>query len=175
MRVSLAIFFCLLFAVVHSATTKAPARKSAYAYLRSIRGKSSCANGTCPFWQQHGRSFLSLRCYSEQYQECVCLHRMCFSSCLFDRNTCNNEMVSCLKQICPRCSPASPSPMCGVHDSMAVRVTETLSTFVCYPCCPNANKPTNSNTSNIISHIFVDKHRRVVFLCSRSTWDHHHP
>ena len=150
MRVSQVIFLAALIALVSCATlkptrpgtTKAPKPKSAYAYLRSIRGKNSCAGGTCPFWERHGRSFAALRCYSEQYKECVCLHRMCFSSCMFKRAVCNQEMVSCLQQICPRCMPVASQPMCKVYDSMAARVADALSVFACYSCCgemPNSS------------------------------------
>jgi hypothetical protein len=145
MRISLVILFCFFIVVVNSATTKAPARKSAYAYLRSVRGKNSCAGGTCPFWERHGRSFVSLRCYAQEYQDCVCLHRMCFSSCLFSRDVCNQEMVSCLQQICPRCLPASSLALCAVSNSMAASVTNALSTFSCYACCPYRGSLTNSN------------------------------
>jgi hypothetical protein len=164
MRVSLVIFFALFIVMINSATTKttrrlvalttkrgvtqAPKPKSAYAYLRSVRGKTSCASGTCPFWERHGRSFAALRCYSQQYQECTCLHRMCFSSCFFSRKTCNEEMVSCLQQICPRCMPASALPMCKVYDSMAKGVAEALSTFACYPCCANLVSLAANITSN---------------------------
>ena len=165
MRISLVVLITLLFAVaiVHSATTttkkratatmktsKAPARQSAYAYLRSVRGNRSCTTGTCPFWERHGRSFAALRCYSQQYQECVCLHRMCFSSCLFTRDVCNQEMVSCLRQICPRCLPPSSQPMCAVYDSMAERVADALSVFACYPCCPSMpNQQGNTTTTPV--------------------------
>jgi hypothetical protein len=148
MRISLVILFGLFIVVVNSATTKAPARKSAYAYLRTVRGKNSCASGSCPFWDQHGRSFVSLRCYAEQYKDCTCLHRMCFSSCLFTPQECNAEMVQCLKEICPRCLPASSVGICSVYDSVAVRVTQALATFACYPCCPN--RFPGNNTSNFI-------------------------
>ena len=131
-------------------TTKAPAPKSAYAYLRSVRTKNSCSGGTCPFWERHGRSFAALRCYSQQYQECVCLHRMCFSSCMFTREVCNQEMVSCLQNICPRCMPPSASAMCSVYDSMATRVAEALSVFACYPCCPNLNGASTNTTSKTL-------------------------
>lgn len=162
MRISLVVLITLLFAVVivHSATTtkkrsavttktsKAPVRQSAYTYLRSVRGNRSCKTGTCPFWERHGRSFAALRCYSQQYQECVCLHRMCFSSCLFSRDVCNQEMVLCLRQICPRCLPPSSLPMCAVYDSMAERVADALSVFACYPCCPSmANQQGNTTTT----------------------------
>jgi hypothetical protein len=164
MRISIVLLLCLLIVVINSATvkpttrrvvattgrsaTKAPARISAYTYLRTVRGKSSCASGTCPFWQQHGRSFAALRCYSQEYQDCVCLHRMCFSSCMFTRQVCNDEMVSCLKQICRRCMPASASAMCGVYDSMATSVSNALSVFACYPCCPSLNNAGGNTTSN---------------------------
>ena len=158
MRISLVILLCLVIAVVNSsiikttrgrvqATTKAPVPKSAFGYLRSIRGNKSCTSGSCPFWERHGRSFSALRCYSKQYQECVCLHRMCFSSCMFSRQDCNKEMVSCLQQICPQCMPASASTMCAVYDSMAGRVAEALSVFACYPCCPNSNSASTNSTS----------------------------
>lgn len=167
MRLSLIFAVCWLFVVINAATvkttarrvtgataaqntTKAPAIKSAYAYLRSIRGKNSCAGGSCPFWERHGRSFAALRCYSQQYQECTCLHRMCFSSCMFTREICNQEMVTCLRQICPRCMPSSASAMCSVYDSMAERVAEALSVFACYPCCPNVNGGSSNSTSNRI-------------------------
>jgi len=139
-------------------TTKAPTKQSAYAYLRSIRGKKSCASGSCPFWERHGRSFVSLRCYAEQYQECVCLHRMCFSSCMFSRQTCNQEMVSCLKQICPRCMPATQTAMCSVYDSMAGQVAQSLSAFACYPCCPSLN---NNNTTQPTNGITVTTTKSV--------------
>ncbi|CAF1436079.1 unnamed protein product [Adineta ricciae] len=151
MHVSLVICLALFIAVVNCApaqTSKARKPQSAYAYLRSVRSKNSCASGTCAFWERHGRSFAALRCYSQQYKECVCLHRMCFSSCLFTRQQCNSEMVICLKQICPRCMPASSSSMCQVYDSMAERVADALSVFSCYACCPNlVNSPLN-NTNN---------------------------
>ena len=165
MRLSLALLLCFLLAVVHSATTEATRRpivvttgrnatklpivKSAFAYLRSIRGNQSCTNGTCPFWEGHGRSFQSLRCYQKQYQECVCLHRMCYSSCMFDSKTCNQEMVSCLQNICPQCMPASAKPMCAVYDSMAERVAQALSVFACYPCCPQ--RPTATTTTTTVA------------------------
>ncbi|CAF1262917.1 unnamed protein product [Adineta steineri] len=114
--------------------------------LLLVRGNKSCASGTCPFWEKHGRSFAALRCYQQQYQECTCLHRMCFSSCMFTREVCNKEMVQCLKQICPRCMPANSMSMCKVYDSMAVRVADALSVFSCYACCPNINKPNSNNT-----------------------------
>jgi len=161
MRVSLVIFFALFIVMVNSATTKTTRRlvttkrgvtqaakpKSAYAYLRSVRGKTSCASGTCPFWERHGRSFAALRCYSQQYQECTCLHRMCYSSCMFTPEICNQEMVSCLRQICPRCMPASASAMCAIYDSMAERVATALAVFACYPCCPNINGGANNGLS----------------------------
>ncbi|CAF4229001.1 unnamed protein product [Rotaria magnacalcarata] len=163
MRSSLIILLCLVIVMVNAAsttttrrrvanatrpsTTKAPVPKSVYAYLRSVRGKNSCAEGSCPFWKRHGRSFSALRCYAQQYRECTCLHRMCFSSCMFTRQVCNQEMVSCLRQICPRCMPASASAMCAVYDSMAERVAEALSVFACYPCCPIINSGTNNNTN----------------------------
>lgn len=163
MRLSLIVLIISLFcivAIVQSAapstkkrptaavkTTKAPVRQSAYAYLRSVRGNRSCTTGTCPFWERHGRSFAALRCYSQQYQECVCLHRMCFSSCMFSREVCNQEMVSCLRQICPRCMPASSLPMCSVYDSMAERVADALSVFACYPCCPMMPNQSPNTTS----------------------------
>lgn len=159
MRTSLVFFFfCLVIVAVHSAaitkrgTSKAPVRQSAYAYLRTVRGKNSCAGGTCPFWQKHGRSFVSLRCYSEQYQECVCLHRMCYRSCLFDRNNCDEEMVSCLQQICRRCLPAaSAATVCPAQEAMASAVLQSLKNFACYSCCTNAgaagsNRNNSSNT-----------------------------
>lgn len=150
MRISLAILFCLLIVVVNSATTrrttKAPAKQSVYAYLRSIRGTKSCASGTCPFWERHGRSFVSLQCYQQQYQECVCLHRMCFSSCMFSRDTCNSEMVKCLQQICQRCTPGSAAALVPVYNALANQIAVALSTFACYPCCASvANSPLNSN------------------------------
>lgn len=150
MRTSLIIFcLCLLVAFVHSAaTSKAPVRQSAYNYLRTVRGKRSCASGTCAFWQKHGRSFVSLRCYAEQYEECTCLHRTCYSSCLFDRKTCDEEMVSCLQQICRRCLPAaSAKTMCPAYDTMAERVVQSLKNFACYPCCGNVGSA-NRNNSN---------------------------
>jgi hypothetical protein len=163
MRFSLVLLLCLIIVVVNSATTKitsdrvlttagrnstkATTPKSAYAYLRSIRGKNSCAGGSCPFWERHGRSFASLRCYSKQYQECTCLHRMCYSSCMFTPEICNQEMVSCLRQICPRCMPASASAMCAIYDSMAERVATALAVFACYPCCPNINGGANNGLS----------------------------
>jgi hypothetical protein len=160
MRISLVILFCLCIIVVNSATvktttrrvvttagrttTKAPLRKSAYDHLRSVAGKISCASGSCPFWERQGRSFVSLRCYAEQYKECVCLHRMCFSSCLFERKDCNDEMVSCLKQICPRCMPASQTAMCSAYDSVAVKIADALGTFTCYSCCPVRSNATSN-------------------------------
>ncbi|UJR36436.1 hypothetical protein I4U23_029159 [Adineta vaga] len=161
MRLSLVVLLCFTIVLVNSATTrrrlivtsgrnttKAPAPKSAYAYLRTVRGKKSCSGGTCPFWERHGRSFAALRCYSQQYQECTCLHRMCFSSCMFSREVCNQEMVSCLRQICPRCMPPSASAMCAVYDSMATRVAEALSVFACYPCCAIFHAaPTNTTNT----------------------------
>jgi hypothetical protein len=144
MRINFVILFCLFIAVVNSATTKAPARKSAYAYLRSVRGKNSCASGSCPFWERHGRSFVSLRCFSQEYQDCVCLHRMCYSSCLFTRQVCNQEMVSCLQQICPRCLPASSLALCPASNLMAQSVTNALSTFACYSCCPVRGNSSNN-------------------------------
>ena len=161
MRFSLIILSCLVIVVVNSATIKVPNRgvltnagrnttkapKSAFDYLRSVRGKNSCAGGSCPFWERHGRSFAALRCYSQQYQECTCLHRMCFSSCMFQPAECNAEMASCLKQICPRCVPASASAMCSVYDSMADRVANALAAFACYPCCPVLNGGANNASS----------------------------
>jgi hypothetical protein len=94
---------------------------------------------------------VSLRCYAEQYQDCTCLHRMCFSSCLFTRQVCNQEMVSCLRQICPRCMPASALSMCATYDSMAVRVAQSLSQFACYSCCSNLPGGSSRNsTSNCL-------------------------
>lgn len=165
MRLSLVVVLCWVFLAANAAAgrttarrvqgavgthnaTKAPVIKSAYAYLRSVRGKNSCAGGSCPFWERHGRSFAALRCYSQQYQECTCLHRMCFSSCMFTRQICNQEMVTCLQQICPRCMPSSASAMCAVYDSMAERVADALSVFACYPCCPNNNGGATNATSN---------------------------
>ena len=167
MRLTAVLFLCWTLVVVHGATTKkairrnvttttstgrgttkAPDAKSAYAYLRSVRGKNSCAGGSCPFWERHARSFASLRCYSQQYQECTCLHRMCFSSCMFSRDVCNMEMVGCLRQICTRCMPASASSMCSVYDSMAERVAQALSAFACYPCCPNGAGGGAGNSSS---------------------------
>ena len=187
MRLSIVVLFCLAIAVVNSATarttlrrivttagrgtTKAPAPKSAYAYLRSVRGKNSCAGGSCPFWERHGRSFAALRCYSQQYQECTCLHRMCFSSCMFSREICNQEMVSCLRQICPRCMPASASAMCSVYDSMAERVAEALSVFACYPCCPNLN---TGNSSASGKQITSDAHFYPTFSCFQPEWQQLH-
>ena len=142
MRISLVILFCLFIAVVNSATTKAPVRKSPYAYLRTVRGKNACAGGSCPYWERHGRSFVTLRCYAEQYQDCVCLHRMCYRSCLFDRAECNAEMISCLQQICPRCTPASQLAICPSYNSMAAQVNSTLSTMSCYSCCPSVGNTT---------------------------------
>jgi len=161
MRISLILLFCLIIVVVNSAapkpppraTTKAPARKSAYAYLRTVRGSKSCASGTCPFWERHGRSFVSLRCYAQEYKDCTCLHRMCYSSCLFERSTCDAEMVSCLQQICRRCMPASSTAICSAYDLVATQVVNSLKTFTCYACCPfkpntnsNATKGPNTNT-----------------------------
>ena len=157
MRLTLVVVLCVLIAVAHSAaikattpraTSKAPAPRSAYAYLRSIRGTKSCAGGSCPFWERHGRSFAALRCYSREYQECTCLHRMCFSSCMFTKKVCNEEMVQCLRQICPRCMPASAKAMCSVYDSTAERVAEALSVFACYSCCPVSMNAANGNSSN---------------------------
>jgi hypothetical protein len=166
MRISIVLLLCLIIVVVNSATTKTTRRpavvtvgkgttkasvpKSAYAYLRSVRGKNSCASGSCPFWERHGRSFAALRCYSQQYQECTCLHRMCFSSCMFKREVCNEEMASCLRQICPRCMPVSASAMCAVYDSMAVRVADALSVFACYPCCASIHATTASTLNYFI-------------------------
>ncbi|CAF2399612.1 unnamed protein product [Rotaria sp. Silwood2] len=169
MRISLVLLLCFVTVMVNSAntrvtrrrvisttgrnSTKASAQKSAYAYLRSVRGKNSCTSGSCPFWERHGRSFAALRCYAKQYQECTCLHRMCFSSCMFERNICNKEMVSCLRQICPRCMPTSASAMCAIYDSLAEQVANALSVFACYPCCPIINNGgLNNNTSNYIFH-----------------------
>lgn len=165
MRLCLVFLLCLVIVVVNTATTKIPrsrlpttigrnntkasSSKSAFAYLRTIRGKNSCAGGSCPFWDRHGRSFASLRCYSRQYQECTCLHRMCFSSCMFTREICNQEMASCLRQICPLCMPASATTMCAVYDSMAERVADALSFFACYPCCPNTNGAASNNSSKV--------------------------
>jgi hypothetical protein len=158
MRISLVILFCLFIVVINSATvkttsrrvvtsagratTKAPVRKSAYAYLRTVRGQNSCAGGSCPYWERHGRSFVTLRCYAEQYKDCVCLHRMCYRSCLFDRKECDAEMGSCLQQICPRCTPASQLAICSAYNSMAAQVANTLSTMSCYSCCPNVGNTT---------------------------------
>jgi len=165
MRISLVILFCLFIVVVNSATTKttrrvvasagrgttkAPARKSAYAYLRTVRGKNSCAGGSCPFWDRHGRSFVSVRCYAKEYQDCVCLHRLCFRSCLFTRQQCNAEMVQCLREICPRCLPASQLAICSVYNSVTTSIAQTLSTFACYACCPTINLLAGNKTSNFI-------------------------
>jgi hypothetical protein len=77
---------------------------------------------------------------------------MCYSSCLFTLADCNAEMVSCLKQICPRCMPASATAMCSVYDSVAVQVTNSLSVFACYPCCANlANSPNSGNNTNSLA------------------------
>ncbi|CAF1280634.1 unnamed protein product [Adineta steineri] len=146
MHINLLFLFAVFIVVVNSAAIQTSKAKSAYAYLRSVRGNKSCASGTCPFWEKHGRSFAALRCYQQQYQECTCLHRMCFSSCMFTREVCNKEMVQCLQQICPRCMPANSMSMCKVYDSMAVRVADALSVFSCYACCPNINKPNSNNT-----------------------------
>lgn len=171
MRNSLVLLLCLVIVMANAAhakvtrrrvtnntaqaTTKAPGVQSAYAYLRSVRGNKSCTEESCPFWERHGRSFASLRCYAKQYRECTCLHRMCFSSCMFTPKVCNEEMVSCLRQICPRCMPASALPMCAVYDSMAERVAEALSIFACYPCCPNINSGMNNGTiSNSMFYFF---------------------
>ncbi|CAF4558614.1 unnamed protein product [Rotaria sp. Silwood1] len=164
MRISLVLLLCFVIVMVNSAntrvtrrrvtpttgrnSTKVSAPKSAYAYLRSVRGKNSCARGSCPFWERHGRSFAALRCYAKQYQECTCLHRMCFSSCMFTPKVCNQEMVSCLRQICPRCMPTSASAMCAVYDSLAEQVANALSVFACYPCCPIVNNGVINNNQN---------------------------
>ncbi len=182
MRISSVLLLCLVIVVVNSSTTKTTRRrvvvttgrnttkvsapKSAYAYLRSIRGKNSCAGGSCPFWERHGRSFASLRCYSAQYQECTCLHRMCFSSCMFTPAVCNQEMVACLRAICPRCMPASASAMCAVYDSMAGRVAEALAVFACYPCCPNINGGFLNGSSNIIFYYILKEFFFVFYRCS---------
>jgi hypothetical protein len=160
MRICFVIIFCLFLVVVNSAITKAPARKTAFNYLRSIRGKNSCANGTCPFWERHGRSFVSLRCFAQEYQECVCLHRMCYRSCLFDRKVCNNEMVSCLQQICPRCLPASSLALCAASNAMATSVSNALSNFACYSCCPVRG---NSNNNSMNDYI-LEKKNIFLFL-----------
>lgn len=167
MRFSLVLLICLIgvVAIAHSATTakrrtlptttsKAVARPSAYAYLRRVRGNRTCNTGSCPLWERHGRSFAALRCYSQEYRDCVCLHRMCYSSCLFTREVCNQEMVSCLRQICPRCMPASALAMCSAYDSMAEKVADALSLFTCYACCPvMANQPGNATSSNCVGSI----------------------
>ncbi|CAF1609658.1 unnamed protein product, partial [Didymodactylos carnosus] len=137
-------------AVIKQQSTKVSSQQSAYAYLASLKPKRSCSSGSCPFWEKHGRSFAALRCYQKRYQECTCLHRMCFSSCMFDRQTCNTEMVACLKQICSECMPPSATAVCTVYDSMAERVAEALSMFACYPCCPQAMM-NNSLTEDIIA------------------------
>ncbi|CAF2719385.1 unnamed protein product [Rotaria sp. Silwood2] len=140
-------------AVTNARNTKAPLQQSAYTYLRFVRGTQSCSSGMCPFWQRHGRSFVSLRCYAQQYRECTCLHRMCFSSCMFERKVCNDEMVSCLRQICRRCMPVSAQAMCSVYDSVAEEVTKALAVFACYPCCPVITNMTNqfTNGPNVIT------------------------
>jgi hypothetical protein len=69
---------------------------------------------------------------------------------MFTPEICNAEMVSCLKQICPRCMPASASAMCNIYDSMAERVAAALSVFACYPCCPSINGGTNNASSKYI-------------------------
>lgn len=182
MRRCLVFLLCLVIVVVNAATTKtprsrlatkigrnttkAPSSKSAFAYLRTVRGKNSCAGGSCPFWDRHGRSFASLRCYSRQYQECTCLHRMCFSSCMFTREICNQEMASCLRQICPLCMPASASTMCAVYDSMAERVADALSFFACYPCCPNTNNAANNGSSKVHQRNRLRTHSFFIF-CRR--------
>ena len=155
MRISLVLLFCLFIVVINGerGITKVSRRKSAYDYLRSVRGTRSCADGSCPFWERHGRSFVSLRCSAREYRECTCLHQMCFRSCIFSREVCNLEMVSCLRQICRRCMPASSQPMCALYDSMAEKVTEALAVFACYSCCAD-NVMSNNNTSNFLRGIF---------------------
>jgi hypothetical protein len=73
---------------------------------------------------------------------------------MFTPTICNEEMVSCLKQICPRCMPASASAMCSVYDSMAGQVAAALSAFACYPCCPNVNNANGNNSCNFIRYDF---------------------
>lgn len=145
MRTSL-VLLLFVFIAVDSLAVLTSARQKPYDYLRTVRGKASCSAGTCPFWQQHGRSFVSLRCYAEQYKDCTCLHRMCYKSCMFTADVCNAEMVSCLKQICPRCTPASEQAMCKTYDGMIDKVAGSFAKFGCYQCCPvHAN---NNGTSN---------------------------
>lgn len=151
MRLSFVIFASLIIVLVNAAALaaqKPPATRSAYAYLRRVRGTKSCNGTSCPFWQRHGRSFVSLRCYSQEYQDCTCLHRMCYRSCMFTQQVCDQEMVHCLRQICPRCMPASAAAMCPVYDSMAQSVAAALSSFSCYACCPPSSTAGNSSTSS---------------------------
>ncbi|CAF5107549.1 unnamed protein product [Rotaria magnacalcarata] len=165
MHISLVLLFCVFIVATNAAatsttrrvgqvnnvrlTSKAPVRKTPYDYLRAVRGKSSCASGSCPFWEQHGRSFVSLRCYEQQYKECTCLHRMCFKSCMFKVETCNQEMVSCLRQICPRCMPASELAMCKIYDSTVGQVASSLKKFACYSGCHMLmNNATNSRPTS---------------------------
>ncbi|CAF2066389.1 unnamed protein product [Rotaria magnacalcarata] len=165
MHISLVLLFCVFIVATNAAatsttrrvgqvnnvrlTSKAPVRKTPYDYLRAVRGKSSCASGPCPFWEQHGRSFVSLRCYEQQYKECTCLHRMCFKSCMFKVETCNQEMVSCLRQICPRCMPASELAMCKIYDSTVGQVASSLKKFACYSGCHMLmNNGTNSRPTS---------------------------
>ena len=166
MRLSLVVLSCILIVAVHSAAvpsqqairnsgvtagrnrTLTGSTNSAYDYLRRVRGKNSCSSGSCPLWERHGRSFVSLRCYKQEYQECTCLHRMCYSSCLFSRDVCNQEMVHCLQQICRRCMPASASAVCAAQDAMAANIANSLSTFSCYSCCAAVAVPAAANTSS---------------------------
>ncbi|CAF4739483.1 unnamed protein product [Rotaria socialis] len=164
MHISLVLLFCVFIVAINAAATnitgrvdqvnavhltpKAAVGKSPYDYLRAVSGKTSCTTGPCPFWERHGRSFVSLRCYEQQYKECTCLHRLCFKSCMFKRETCNQEMASCLRQICPRCLPASQLAICKIYDSTVGQVAKALSKFTCYSSCPmlmnnsTNNKPT---------------------------------
>lgn len=151
MRLSIVLFASLIIVLINAATLaaqKPSTGRSAYAYLRRVRGTKSCNGTSCPFWQRHGRSFVSLRCYSQEYQDCTCLHRMCYRSCMFTQQVCDQEMVHCLRQICPRCMPASAAAMCPVYDSMAQSVATALSSFSCYACCPPSSSTGNSSTSS---------------------------
>lgn len=155
MRLNTIILLCLIIATIHGASltrqpTKSSTKTSPFNYLRSVRGTKSCSSKSCPFWEKHGRSFLSLRCYGEQFQDCTCLHRMCFSSCLFSRDVCNAEMAQCIAQICPRCTPAAEIHLCSAQNLLVNQMTQSLNNFACYPCCAGtsgAASPLNSNTS----------------------------
>ena len=167
MQLNTIIFFCLLIATIHAASLqRQPTKQSPYDYLRSVRGTKSCSSDSCPFWEKHGRSFVSLRCYAEQYQECTCLHRMCFRSCLYGPAVCNAEMAHCIEQICPRCTSAAEKHLCAAQNPLVGQMLQSLNNFACYPCCAGANSPLNGNTSTIF--LSKNKHKFPLILFSNS-------